>query len=99
AYEHPPREELIGEAMRWLAEAKRPAIIAGGGVRRAGAQAELLAVAEKLQAPVLCSPGGNGAFPWEHELSLQSWAEDRYVSEVMEDADVLVVIGSSLGEV
>lgn len=99
AYEHPPREELIGEAMRWLAEAKRPAIIAGGGVRRAGAQAELLAVAEKLQAPVLCSPGGNGAFPWEHELSLQSWVEDRYVSEVMEDADVLVVIGSSLGEV
>ncbi|MBM7767451.1 thiamine pyrophosphate-binding protein [Glutamicibacter nicotianae] len=99
AYEHPPREELIGEAMRWLAEAKRPAIIAGGGVRRAGAKAELLAVAEKLQAPVLCSPGGNGAFPWEHELSLQSWVEDRYVSEVMEDADVLVVIGSSLGEV
>lgn len=99
AYEHPPREELIGEAMRWLAEAKRPAIIAGGGVRRAGAQAELLAVAEKLQAPVLCSPGGNGAFPWEHELSLQSWVEDRYVSEVMEEADVLVVIGSSLGEV
>ena len=99
AYEHPPREELIGEAMRWLAEAKRPAIIAGGGVRRAGAQAELLAVAEKLQAPVLCSPGGNGAFPWEHELSLQSWVEDRFVSDVMEDADVLVVIGSSLGEV
>ncbi|MGJ3404979.1 thiamine pyrophosphate-binding protein [Glutamicibacter sp. Je.9.36] len=99
AYEHPPREELIREAMRWLAEAKRPAIIAGGGVRRAVAQAELLAVAEKLQAPVLCSPGGNGAFGWNHELSLQSWAEDRYVSDVMEDADVLVVIGSALGEV
>ena len=99
AYEHPPREELIREAMRWLAAAKRPAIIAGGGVRRAGAQAELLAVAEKLQAPVLCSPGGNGAFGWNHELSLQSWAEDRYVSDVMEDADVLVVIGSALGEV
>ncbi|MFJ5108818.1 MULTISPECIES: thiamine pyrophosphate-binding protein [unclassified Glutamicibacter] len=99
AYEHPPREELIREAMRWLADAKRPAIIAGGGVRRAGAQAELLAVAEKLQAPVLCSPGGNGAFGWNHELSLQSWAEDRYVSDVMEDADVLVVIGSALGEV
>ncbi|MFD1377507.1 thiamine pyrophosphate-binding protein [Micrococcus antarcticus] len=99
AYEHPPREELIREAMRWLSEAKRPAIIAGGGVRRAGAQAELLVVAEKLQAPVLCSPGGNGAFGWNHELSLQSWAEDRYVSDVMEDADVLVVIGSALGEV
>jgi acetolactate synthase-1/2/3 large subunit len=99
AYPHPPREELIREAMRWLADAKRPAIIAGGGVRRAGAQAELLAVAEELQAPVLCSPGGNGAFSWDHELSLQSWSEDRFVSEVMEDADVLMVIGSALGEV
>ena len=48
---------------------------------------------------MLCSPGGNGAFPWNHELSLQSWVEDRYVTEVLEDADVLLVIGSSLGEV
>jgi len=99
AYEHPPREELIREAVNWLSDAQRPAIIAGGGVRRAGTQAELLAVAEALQAPVLCSPGGNGAFPWNHELSLQSWVEDRHATEAMEDADVLLVIGSALGEV
>ncbi|WP_313812009.1 thiamine pyrophosphate-binding protein [Glutamicibacter sp.] len=99
AYDHPPRVELVEEAVRWLSEAKRPAIVAGGGVRRAGAQAALLAAAETLNAPVLCTPGGNGAFGWNHELSLQSWVEDRYVSEVLEDADVLVVIGSSLGEV
>ena len=43
--------------------------------------------------------GGNGAFPWNHELSLQAWIEDRYTTEVLEDADVLLVIGSSLGEV
>lgn len=99
AYEHPPREELIREAVNWLSLAQRPAIIAGGGVRRAGGQAELLAVAETLQAPVLSSPGGNGAFPWNHELSLQSWVEDRHATQIMEDADVLLVIGSALGEV
>ncbi|UUX59595.1 thiamine pyrophosphate-binding protein [Glutamicibacter halophytocola] len=99
AYEHPPREELIREAVNWLSLAHRPAIIAGGGVRRAGGQAELLAVAETLQAPVLSSPGGNGAFPWNHELSLQSWVEDRHATQIMEDADVLLVIGSALGEV
>jgi acetolactate synthase-1/2/3 large subunit len=48
---------------------------------------------------VVCSPGGNGAFPWNHELSLQSWVEDRHVTQVLEDADVLIVVGSSLGEV
>ncbi|QXQ10895.1 thiamine pyrophosphate-binding protein [Paeniglutamicibacter sp. Y32M11] len=99
AYEHPPRLELINEAVRWLAEASRPVIVAGGGVRRAGAKDALLAVAEALGAPVVCSPGGNGAFPWNHPLSLQSWVEDRHVTEVLEDADVLIVVGSALGEV
>lgn len=99
AYEHPPRIELIEESARWLAEARRPVIVAGGGVRRSGAQQALAQVAETLQAPVLSTPGGNGAFGWDHELSLQSWVEDRYVTEVLEDADVLIVVGSSLGEV
>lgn len=99
AADNPPRVELIREAVAWLATAERPAIIAGGGTRRGRAEAELLNLAERLQAPVICTPGGNGAFPWEHPLSLQSWIEDRYMTEVLEDADVLIVIGSSLGEV
>ncbi|WP_247048286.1 thiamine pyrophosphate-binding protein [Arthrobacter rhizosphaerae] len=99
AADNPPRVELIREAVKWLAKAKRPAIIAGGGTRRGRAEKTLLALAEKLRAPVICTPGGNGAFPWNHELSLQSWIEDRYVTDVLEDADVLIVIGSSLGEV
>ncbi|PYI39304.1 acetolactate synthase [Arthrobacter psychrolactophilus] len=98
-FDNPPRVELVREAVKWLSEAERPAIVAGGGVRRGQAETQLLAIAEKLNAPVICTPGGNGAFPWTHELSLQSWIEDRYVTEVLEDADVLVVIGSSLGEV
>ncbi|HEX2248179.1 MAG TPA: thiamine pyrophosphate-binding protein, partial [Arthrobacter sp.] len=99
AFDNPPRTELVKEAVKWLASAERPAIIAGGGVRRGKAEPWLRSIAEKLRAPVVCSPGGNGAFPWQHELSLQSWVEDRYVTDVLEDADVLVVVGSSLGEV
>ncbi|WP_104108608.1 thiamine pyrophosphate-binding protein [Arthrobacter sp. N199823] len=98
-FDNPPRVELVREAVKWLTAAKRPVIVAGGGTRRGRAEKQLLSIAEKLNAPVVCTPGGNGAFPWNHELSLQSWMEDRYVTEVLEDADVLVVIGSSLGEV
>ena len=98
-FDNPPRSELVKEAVRWLGGARRPAIIAGGGVRRAGAGKALLSIAQKLNAPVICTPGGNGAFPWNHPLSLQSWMEDRYMTEVLEEADVLVVVGSSLGEV
>jgi len=99
AADNPPRVELVREAVKWLRAAERPAIIAGGGTRRGGAEKSLLSIAEKLRAPVICTPGGNGAFPWNHELSLQSWIEDRHMTDVLEDADVLVVIGSSLGEV
>ena len=99
AADNPPRVELVREAVKWLQAAERPAIIAGGGTRRGKAEKPLLSIAEKLRAPVICTPGGNGAFPWNHELSLQSWIEDRHMTDLLEDADVLVVIGSSLGEV
>ncbi|QCU78752.1 thiamine pyrophosphate-binding protein [Citricoccus sp. SGAir0253] len=99
--EHPPRAELIEESVRWLAASRRTAIVAGGGVRRSGpaAVAQLRRVAELLEAPVVCTPGGNSAFPADHPLSLGSWVEDRHVTEVLEDAEVLLVVGSSLGEV
>lgn len=99
AADNPPRVELVREAVKWLSTAERPAIIAGGGTRRGRAEKSLLSIAEQLRAPVICTPGGNGAFPWNHELSLQSWVEDRHMTDLLEDADVLIVIGSSLGEV
>ncbi|MFI1738224.1 thiamine pyrophosphate-binding protein [Streptomyces sioyaensis] len=93
-----PRPELIAAAAGRLTEARRPVILAGGGVVRAGAEAELLALAERLRAPVVTTFGGKGAFPWEHPLSLQSWLEDRHTTAFLEDADTLLVVGSGLGE-
>jgi acetolactate synthase-1/2/3 large subunit len=94
----PPRAELVAEAAALLAAAERPVILAGGGVVRAGAADQLRELAELLRAPVACTFGGKGAFPWEHPLSLQSWVEDRHTTELLEDADVLLVVGSGLGE-
>src|SRR5699024_6128805 len=86
---------------RLLSKATRPAIIAGGGVRRSGkaAQEYLQNLAEMLQAPVICTPGGNSAFPYDHPLSLGGWIEARYVTELLDDADVLFAVGHSLCEV
>ncbi|WP_216589154.1 thiamine pyrophosphate-binding protein [Streptomyces brasiliscabiei] len=96
--ELPPRPELTAVAADLLSRAARPAIIAGGGVVRADASRKLRQLAETLQAPVVCTPGGKGAFPWAHPLSLQSWIEDRHTTDFLEDADVLLVVGSGLGE-
>ncbi|MEZ7003485.1 thiamine pyrophosphate-binding protein [Streptomyces sp. AD55] len=96
--ELPPRPELTALAADLLTRAERPAIIAGGGVVRADASKKLRQLAERLQAPVVTTFGGKGAFPWEHPLSLQSWLEDRHTTDFLEDADVLLVVGSGLGE-
>ncbi|MEV6024258.1 thiamine pyrophosphate-binding protein [Streptomyces sp. NPDC052036] len=93
-----PRPELTAVAADLLSKASRPAVIAGGGVVRADAAGKLLQLAEKLNAPVVTTFGGKGAFPWEHPLSLQSWLEDRHTTDLLEDADVLLVVGSGLGE-
>ena len=96
--ELPPRPELTAVAADLLSKAARPVIIAGGGVVRADASGKLKQLAERLQAPVVTTPGGKGAFPWKHPLSLQSWIEDRHTTDFLEDADVLLVVGSGLGE-
>ncbi|MFF0060894.1 thiamine pyrophosphate-binding protein [Streptomyces sp. NPDC005279] len=93
-----PRPELTAVAAHLLSNASRPAIIAGGGVVRSDACGKLLALAEKIDAPVVTTFGGKGAFPWEHPLSLQSWLEDRHTTDFLESADVLLVVGSGLGE-
>ncbi|MEV6394844.1 thiamine pyrophosphate-binding protein [Streptomyces sp. NPDC051907] len=96
--ELPPRPELTAVAADLLSRASRPAIVAGGGVVRADASGKLRALAERIDAPVVTTYGGKGAFPWEHPLSLQSWMEDRHTTDFLEDADVLLVVGSGLGE-
>ncbi len=96
----PPRAELVEEAARLLGGAARPVILAGGGVRRSETgPAELLRVAEALGAPVVSTAGGKGAIPFSHPLSAASWIEDRFTTELLEDADVLLVVGSTIGEV
>ncbi|MFE9254697.1 thiamine pyrophosphate-binding protein [Streptomyces sp. NPDC006879] len=93
-----PRPELTALAAHWLENAARPVILAGGGVIRSDAAGKLRLLAERINAPVVTTFGGKGAFPWTHPLSLQSWLEDRHMTDFLQDADVLLVVGSGLGE-
>jgi acetolactate synthase-1/2/3 large subunit len=98
--ERPARAELIDEAAGLLGSAERPVILAGGGVLRSvGGPEALVALAEVLDAPVVSTVGGKGAIPFGHPLSAASWIEDRHTTELLEQADVLLTVGTSLGEV
>ncbi len=61
--------EAIAAAARLLAAAERPGVLAGDGVARGGATAELVALAELLGAPVHLEGMDNAApFPSSHPL-------------------------------
>ncbi|MCC6312681.1 MAG: thiamine pyrophosphate-binding protein [Thermomicrobiales bacterium] len=98
----PERRQLdagaIQRAAEMLAAAKRPAIFCGGGAARAGAGAAILAIAERLNAPVLTSALGKGTVPDDHPLSLGAlWQPGNAVDDLAREADCLLVVGSRLG--
>lgn len=104
-YRSEPRlfdREAVRRCAAVLLDARRPAVLAGHGVNLAGAQAELLELAELLSLPVATTPKGKGAFPETHPLSLRvfglasSPCSERYL--LSEGTDALLVVGSSLHE-
>ncbi len=92
----PADPDLVEEAARRLAAARRPRIWAGGGAVSAGAGAELLRLAEWLQAPVLTTAMGKGVFPEDHALSLGAGSRDPAVAEFLAEGDVLLAVGTRL---
>jgi acetolactate synthase I/II/III large subunit len=92
-----PAPEVLAEAAKLLAAAERPLLWAGGGVERSGAWKELLALAERLRAPVATTYMGKGAFPAGHPLAVGSACDDAAFAELLDDADVILCIGTELG--
>ncbi|MHA1789777.1 MAG: thiamine pyrophosphate-binding protein [Candidatus Helarchaeota archaeon] len=58
----------IKKAVELLVNARRPVILAGGGVVQAGAFEELVEISELIGAPVVTTMMGKSAFPEDHEL-------------------------------
>jgi len=83
----------IREAARLLRGAARPLIIAGGGVIAAGAEAELQALARRLDSPVLTTVMGRGAIS-ERDPLWHAVLPNRHASEaVIKAADVVLAVG------
>jgi len=87
---HGPAEGLE-EAARMLAEAERPAIMAGTGVYWSQGEPELQALAEQLGIPVFLNGMGRGCLAADHELSFS-----RARGKGLKEADVALAIGIPL---
>ena len=91
----PPEPEISPEqakdAAGLLAKAKRPLLIIGGGAMDAGA--EVIRIAERLQAPVILSySGGKGAVDERHPLVVNNPTGHR----LWADADTVLAVGTRL---
>ena len=92
-----PSPKQVERAADMLAAAEMPIIHAGSGVIHAGAYDELRRVAELLHAPVTTSWAGRGVLPETSELAVPM-AFIKINHEVRNDADLVLVVGSRLGE-
>jgi acetolactate synthase-1/2/3 large subunit len=84
---------LVEEAARYLVRARRPLLVAGGGVIAAGATGELQALARRLQAPVITSVMGRGAISEADPLWLGVLPNRRATKDALESADVILSVG------
>ncbi|HXY94067.1 MAG TPA: thiamine pyrophosphate-dependent enzyme, partial [Acidimicrobiia bacterium] len=89
--------DAIAPAAEALAAADRPLVWAGGGVVLGNASEELTAVAEFLQAPVITTRQGKGAIDDRNPLSVGTAWVNKRVQPVVDDADVILAVGSHFG--
>lgn len=81
-----------------LAKARRPLILAGGGVPASRTSAQLVAFAEETGVPVVCSLMGLDVMPHQHPLRVGFIGSygNRWGNMALGDADLLIVLGSRL---
>ena len=95
---HLPRAnpEHVAAAVRLLNVAARPVIIAGGGARRAAA--ELHHLVDVLRCPVFMTAAGKGVLPENHPSNFGTTLPFRQAQALIADADVVLAVGTELGE-
>ena len=92
-------KEKIESALKLLSQAKKPIIVAGGGVTASGARNELITLAEKLSIPVATALNAKAMFPADHPLAVGvpgHYSRDCANQAVCE-ADLVFFIGSRSG--
>ena len=92
---HAAKDVRIKEAAALINASKRPFLYFGGGLITSEAQEEMLALAEKIDAPIGCSLMGLSGIPTDHPrfLGMQGMHGHYASSMAMHDADLIISLG------
>lgn len=90
-----PIEADLDEAVSIIADAEKPYIYYGGGIISSGAEAELIELAEKMDAPMGCSLMGLSAVPNHHPsfLGMQGMHGRFASSKALAESDLILAVG------
>jgi 3D-(3,5/4)-trihydroxycyclohexane-1,2-dione acylhydrolase (decyclizing) len=93
-----PAADEIAAAAQVLRAAKRPVLIAGGGVLYARAGAALCRFLDAHGVPVAETQAGKGALTWDHPLQLGAAGVSgtSAANSLLADADVVLAVGTRL---
>ncbi len=96
-----PNPALVARACDLLLTARRPVILAGGGVLRSNASEELLALAAMLPLPIVTTNKGRSCIPEDHPLCVGPMGQygTPFASEEVKQADVLLGLGCRFSDV
>ena len=91
-----PDSQLLLKAAEWIREAKRPLIIAGGGVQYSDATAALRTFVDRTLIPVGETQAGKGALPYDHPANLGAIGVSGTAgaNQMALDADLVIGIGT-----
>lgn len=95
-----PDTVLLARAADAIASARRPLIVAGGGVLYSAAEESLGAFATRFGLPVAETQAGKGALPWDHALNVGAIGATggSAANALARDADVVIAIGTRLSD-
>ena len=93
-----PCERDLAGAVRAVMAAKRPVIIAGGGVLYGGACEALRGFAERHGVPICETQAGKSSLPWDHPLQLGSVGVtgSPAANALASEADLILAVGTRL---
>ncbi|MCW5667420.1 MAG: 3D-(3,5/4)-trihydroxycyclohexane-1,2-dione acylhydrolase (decyclizing) [Piscinibacter sp.] len=93
-----PDARELERALATLRGAKRPLIVAGGGVLYSGASQALADFASKAGVPVAESHGGKSSLAWDHPLNLGAIGVtgSPAANALARDADLILAVGTRL---
>lgn len=90
----------LNDALKLIRQARKPVVIAGGGVHYSGALKEFDNFVSQFQLPVGETQAGKGALPWDHKHNMGTIGVTGAAStnKLCAEADLIIAVGTRLGD-